>query len=204
MLLASGLAPAVAWASGALPFARWVDEVVGRLGFEPRQSASKALDLPLVDRPANVDLTSCRLAGVFSGGAGRGFEIPSDHCCPVRGAGQGLRQEGRDAGVLDALLSIAGILGGAKQAKERGTGPGERRIRRGAAGSFTQNQSLEGTQGGMLLEDDVFEVVQDPGADKREKGGLSKILLAPAFAGKAALFSLRERVVKDTGGVWFG
>jgi hypothetical protein len=28
-----------------------VDFLVGRLGFEPRQSAPKALDLPLVDRP---------------------------------------------------------------------------------------------------------------------------------------------------------
>ncbi len=26
-------------------------ELVGRLGFEPRQTASKAVDLPLVDRP---------------------------------------------------------------------------------------------------------------------------------------------------------
>src|ERR1700761_7693153 len=30
-----------------------VDLLVGRLGFEPRQSAPKALDLPLVDRPVH-------------------------------------------------------------------------------------------------------------------------------------------------------
>jgi hypothetical protein len=34
-----------------LLLASGVDFLVGRLGFEPRQSAPKALDLPLVDRP---------------------------------------------------------------------------------------------------------------------------------------------------------
>jgi hypothetical protein len=38
-----------------------VDVLAGRLGFEPRQSAPKALDLPLVDRPVRrrfyLDLT---------------------------------------------------------------------------------------------------------------------------------------------------
>ena len=44
------------------PWPGRIDEVVGRLGFEPRQSASKALDLPLVDRPASCSvLSACRL-----------------------------------------------------------------------------------------------------------------------------------------------
>ena len=44
-----------------LLFAFWRRLLVGRLGFEPRQSDSKSLDLPLVDRPVNrrlqLDLT---------------------------------------------------------------------------------------------------------------------------------------------------
>ena len=39
-----------------------VDKLVGRLGFEPRQSASKALDLPLVDRPVTKSLAIQGLA----------------------------------------------------------------------------------------------------------------------------------------------
>src|SRR6185312_14200405 len=35
--------------------------LAGRLGFEPRQSAPKALDLPLVDRPVNL----CRPPNCF-------------------------------------------------------------------------------------------------------------------------------------------
>jgi hypothetical protein len=39
--------------------------LAGRLGFEPRQSAPKALDLPLVDRPVDAAVESC-CSGVSS------------------------------------------------------------------------------------------------------------------------------------------
>jgi hypothetical protein len=37
--------------------------LAGRLGFEPRQSAPKALDLPLVDRPVQHTQTTTNHAG---------------------------------------------------------------------------------------------------------------------------------------------
>src|ERR1700745_3602989 len=44
--------------------------LAGALGFEPRQSAPKALDLPLVDGPASLKLTifGCRLSNACSNG----------------------------------------------------------------------------------------------------------------------------------------
>ena len=64
-----------------------IDVLVGRLGFEPRQSASKALDLPLVDRPVMPglqDLSTYRRLHLA---------YICEHPRPVLRSGQGLRQE---------------------------------------------------------------------------------------------------------------
>jgi hypothetical protein len=68
-------------------------ELVGRLGFEPRQSASKALDLPLVDRP----VSTVQEAG----------SILCEDRIPVSRARQGLRQDRPRAVGLHTMLRLA-------------------------------------------------------------------------------------------------
>ena len=70
--------------------------LVGRPGFEPGLSASKALDLPLVDRPVLPGaLPACQV------------QLLCEHACPVRGAWQGLCQKSLRACGLNTLLSGA-------------------------------------------------------------------------------------------------
>ena len=94
--------------------------LVGRLGFEPRQSASKALDLPLVDRPlsdpTNSSLTRevSRIPSSASGlGSSLGILIRFVvHSCPVLITRQGLCQESLRARGQNTLLSRSCFLRG--------------------------------------------------------------------------------------------
>jgi hypothetical protein len=57
----------------------------------------------------------------------------------------------------------------------------------------------------MLRKDDLFKVVLDPGADKREKRVPGQTVLLAAFRGPIALgtapFALRANATNDTGWV---
>jgi hypothetical protein len=68
--------------------------VVGRLGFEPRQTASKAVDLPLVDRPV--------IAGALPTFAGK---LLCEHRIPVSSSRQGFRKDCPCSAGLHTILS---------------------------------------------------------------------------------------------------
>ena len=87
-------------------------ELAGRLGFEPRQSAPKALDLPLVDRPVNL-LARQRFVR-------RSKPSPCEHRAPILRPRQGFRKEGLASGGLNALLSSPCIFLIPVQPKEGG------------------------------------------------------------------------------------
>ena len=111
--------------------------LVGRPGFEPGLSASKALDLPLVDRP--VSCCHCRVTGATSAnlfdrlGSRGADDLKLQHRAPIFRARQGLGQESLRAGGLDTLLSGAGVCSGPVKSEQRRTGARECRIDRTAA-----------------------------------------------------------------------
>ena len=57
---------------------------------------------------------------------------------------------------------------------------------------------LDFTQEGILRKDDLFEVVFDPGADKREKGVPGQIIAVLSGSFEPPCFS-QEKAMNDTG-----
>ena len=65
----------------------------------------------------------------------------------------------------------------------------------------THQLTLGYSQGGILRKDDLFKVVSNPGADKREKGILGQIIhRISLILIRQIPFFLRIRIANDTGG----
>ena len=106
--------------------------LVGRPGFEPGLSASKALDLPLVDRPVfccHCRVTEATSANLFDRLGSRGADdLKLQHRAPIFRARQGLGEESLRAGRLDTLLSGASVCVRPVKSKQRRTGARECRV----------------------------------------------------------------------------
>src|ERR1700745_3267512 len=113
--------------------------MAGPLGFEPRQSAPKALDLPLVDGPVTtVSSFQFRVSSTtLSIFVARGLvcvhsklETRNLKLFPILRAGQRDRRPGRNAFFSHARGSLCGASPGSEQPIQRRPGARERRIDR--------------------------------------------------------------------------
>jgi hypothetical protein len=129
------------------------DFLVGRPGFEPGLSASKADDLPLVDRPKRVCHLDRSRAASSPCAVERSLYLPlvrsaiwpcvppakssnsflQKHVAPVKIAGQSLGENRPRAGLLHTLLSGASVRYRLVQSEQRRTRSGQTCTQRSAA-----------------------------------------------------------------------
>jgi len=100
------------------------------------------------------------------------------------------------------LLSRSCIPLGPVKSKQSRTRTRERSIKR-SPGTGTHQLPLDFTQRGISRKDDLFKVVFNPGADKREKGILRQIIQLTALRFiRASLLTSKVRATDDTGSAW--
>ena len=145
------------------------ESLVGRLGFEPRLSASKAPDLPLIDRP--VSDPSFKYSWE---------KLLCEHIAPVQVSRQGRGHYSLHAMLLKPLLSGARICLRPVKAKHCGTGTRERDVN-GTTPLIPSHQvTLDFAKKGILTKNYFFKVVFYPDPGEREKGILGDIDLRTA------------------------